>query len=455
MNKLLAMTPAQKNFAASTILLIVFGATSSHLSRENRRLESIIPSFHQQQSEGSKTNSARTARSRERTVADLVRKYSAPITARELLQKWSLTENSQSLENWKTFQFYLARLSTPELLELDRELRTIDGPDHIRDRLLQSLQSLLHEKLKENQSQFFDHVIAHRSVDQTTQHYFAEWAKSNPQAALAWFRTKDPELDFENGTFQGIKNRSLLLTNLLAGLAVSEISTAIAVLREENKRGRSFPVPPELSEELIDRAVRNGDDSNLYHLLMSNRLNHQPNTEDPFIKGSWWKRFTSQTKDPDRSVKLLHSLEKPHGYGTAMAAIISSQEDLSLEKQIDWLREKIPERPPLDRAISQLLLGESPDNPFGENTFSQEAREWLDQQSTGPDKDAPFTDLATGLRNSGNYLGAFQVAQKLTHSPENKALVLKVAQLLQFSDPQEAARALPTALLEQVTADQE
>jgi hypothetical protein len=32
---------------------------------------------------------------------------------------------------------------------------------------------------------------------------------------------------------------------------------------------------------------------------------------------------------------------------------------------------------------------------------------------------------------------------------------LKVAQLLQFSDPQEAARALPTALLEQVTADQE
>ncbi|MDA7907491.1 hypothetical protein N9B19_01270, partial [Akkermansiaceae bacterium] len=87
MNKLLAMTPAQKNFAASTILLIVFGATSSHLSRENRRLESIIPSFHQQQSEGSKTNSARTARSRERTVADLVRKYSAPITARELLQK--------------------------------------------------------------------------------------------------------------------------------------------------------------------------------------------------------------------------------------------------------------------------------------------------------------------------------------------------------------------------------
>lgn len=445
------MTPLRKNIAACLVLLLLFGGASQHLGNERTRMENKTLSL-KHGALSSSQSSSRPKSTREKTVGDLLRDYSKPLSAQDLMSRLSLTENQRSSEWWKIFNLYLTRLDSLELAKLQVDLWNANGPDQIRMNLIHSIQSLQHERLKEQPAQFFEHVIEVGEANSRVQNFFTDWTQNDPQAALEWFRSKDPDTDFKNGSVYGGRNRKNLFDALLRGLVNSHWKSAVDLIRDENERSTLYEIPWILTSRLIESAVSEGDDSDLIHLLDSNKLNHLPMAIDPFSEHQFWTEFTKATGDLDRSVQLLKSSEKPYGYGDAIAQIIASQADLPIQAKADWIRSQIPNQDDYHQSLSRLLLN-APDeaDPFGSSdSFDSGTKEWLLEKASTPENDPLFLQVASGLRHQGDWKNAYDVAVKVSPSPARNDKIQEIAEAWLYSNRDDATQVLPPEILNQI-----
>ncbi len=445
------MTPLQKNIAACLVLLLLFGGASRHLGNERARMEDKTLSL-KHEALSSSQSSPRPKTTREKTVGDLIRDYSKPLSARDLMSRLSLTENQRSSEWWKIFNLHLARLDSLELEKLQADLWNANGPDQIRQSLFDSILSLQHERLKDDPAGFFEHVVGVGEANSKVQKFFIDWAQNDPQAALEWFRSKDPDTDFKNGSVFGGSNRKNLFEALLSGLASSNLNHAVDLIREENLRSTLYEIPWILTSRLIESAISEGDDSDLIHLLDSNKLNHLPMAIDPFSEHRFWTEFTKATGDLDRSVQLLKSSEKPYGYGDAIAQIIASQTDLPIQAKADWIRSQMPNQDDYHQSLSRLLLNSRDDaDPFGSSdSFDSQTKEWLLEKTSTPENDPLFLQVASGLRNQGDWKNAYDVAVKVSPSPARNDKIQELAKAWLYSNRDEALQFLQPELLNQI-----
>lgn len=444
------MKSAHRNLTACILLALAFGGSSTYLARENATLRKQITSIKPSSSNSpSPSSPARTRSTRKKTLADFLAKHRQPKTAKELL--WQLILASQSEISPKPLisEIYLPQLTAGKLAQLRLEISTFDCPASYRHQMLELIAIAESRFLKDSPEALFDHLISTSGIYDHFRADFSNWAKTDPQAAIAWFTSKDAHLDFQNGKIIGSENRNNLFAALLEGLAQTDLATAIEVIENETNSATKRNIPWSVIQKIIQDAQTSESDD-LAQRLLKAHPSAIVQSDDPFSSANFWTELTRATGDLDRSVSLLNSLEKDERMGIAMAQIIEGKPGFTFQEKADWLTESLPN--PTDFIDSFAVISPA-QNSLSEDwgPVNPEAIQWLENHQDGGLKNSLLTSLSEVLTEFKKHSSAYQLGVQITEPTQRLTALQEIARNWIRQDPDQATQNLPADLLKSLT----
>ncbi|MFT7304636.1 MAG: hypothetical protein ACI8UZ_003494, partial [Akkermansiaceae bacterium] len=209
------MKPVHKNLAASAILLLTFGSSSAYLASQNGNLKEELSLLVSGPSSKEPATKSRQFEPSARTLSDIRDEYPSSMSAKELLRRVTMAQHSNKQELLNLHNFFFGKLTIEELANLRNQLRDLDGNRSALSIIEHSIATFEFEHFRDRPEAFFDRIIEVATLNGSPLQHFTHWTIEHPDAAIAWFQSKDPSTDFKNGTAFGDQNRIFLFHALL------------------------------------------------------------------------------------------------------------------------------------------------------------------------------------------------------------------------------------------------
>lgn len=438
------MKGTRKNLTACLFAALVFGSSAVYLERGNAGLSEEILERESSSFKGSFGSTIPRSR-RQQSLGNFLDQYRQAMTAKEL-QRLIVRSYQSGYPDWPLLrEIYAMQLSKEELAQLRVDVFSLNCPSVMRERILGMIAEAESRFYDDSLESLFDFVIGTSGLHGKFRSDFIDWAKNDPQAAIAWFRSKDPVEDFKNGSFSGAESRSALFRALLNGLTEVRLESAIEVIESEPNVDAYRDIPWAVIEGLIEDARESGSDELVQRLLEAHPVS-TIRSDDPFSNSNFWSEFTKATGDVERSVLLLGTLNEIQGYGIAMAQIIDGVPDLTFEERADWLTESMPASNHLAEGLYELSKEDG--SPFAWGPMSSEVIPWLEKYPAGEVKDTVLTSLSQRLSNHREFSEALQLVDQIADLGQQESSRRKVAQDWLDVEPEEAGQHLPADLIQ-------
>ncbi len=411
------MKPKHKNGLALALLIALFAIPSAKLAQGNRELASKL----EKQKESTLTQNHETQISQ--------RKQRSPrkITLGQLFQNGGGISNAKDLSRnyfssilthhhfaaWK-IQYDLSRMTLSDLRLLRSELKKTPSLLYLKERLEEMISQAEIALSPDDPGLFLDEVIKTSRFDSLFQTKLQNWALDDPAAAVAWFQSKKSLNDFHDGTIAGRKNRALVLSSLLRGLAIRDLNLAVKLFSEETRREEQIAGGKVLVPLAMKLAVDEANEGPLRSVLEKVESDQSP---FGMAVGNPWFDYTKATGDIMRSAALLKSLENQEDIGQKMGAIILAQDDMTYSEKVRWLLKQLPNREERLQALSSPLRSE---------LFNGPAERYNDTLETivalppGEDRDIQLFATAKALRSWRKIEDARRITAEIS-DPELRA----------------------------------
>lgn len=420
------MKPRNKNLTALALLAALFGISTIHLARGNRKLASELEELRETAEQRTAeredlTISSRSQRTREKTVGQVLQQLGGFEDARGLLRKYILGRQSQDDFAISKLKHQVNGMTLDELRLLRTELRRLPGL--YKDEIEKIISKAEAKLAPDDPGLFFDGVVKAVQIDDELQLKLQDWAASDPTAAIAWFQSKKAASDFHTGTIAGRKNRAMVLAGLLRGIASQDLALAVELFSKETRRDARIAGGKELIPLAIKRATEGKGESLLRTLLETAVTDESPfgwDTANP------WFDYTKTTGDPIRSAELLNSLKNQDSFGRKMSAIISTQDEMPYREKVEWLKEQIPDQEQRLQAYSSIFVSQLDSLLFnGSDEPYRETLNTLLAHDPGADRDLELHAAVMGLNSRGRTGDARSLAKKITE-PTRRAQAMAV-----------------------------
>jgi len=401
------MKAGTRNIAALALLVVLFTIPANRLAKGNRELAEKLENIKGSAaaSENATLQRGQMNRSnRKMTVGHLFQQGGIE-DARDLLRTYALSrQNHHLFAQWK-LQYQLKRMTLAELRLLRAELRKSPGILYNQKKIDEMISNAEIALAPDDPGLFFDGVIKAARFDSRLQKKFEEWASTDPEAAISWFQSKTAASDFHNGTIADRKNRAMVLAGLLRGIAAQNLDLAVELYSKETRKNERIEAGKVVMPLAMKQAVEEGDESLLRAVLEKAEIDSWS-----LYKNRWFD-YTKATGDPIKSAELLRSLENQKGFGRAMSAIISSQDEMPFWEKIDWLKKQVPEREEQLQALdisfrSQLFNG--PKERY------RETLETAITQPRGEERDLELLAITKALRSYSKADDARRMAAEIS-----------------------------------------
>lgn len=369
-----------------------------------------------------------------RTVGDILAAAEEPLDAATLIN--SLTEMMMSRDMVGMLRVFLpiAGLGPEEYNKLLEDVRDYEGGAQMKEMAMQMLASFAPsgdyresiERMMELEVQPYSYAGK-----------LGEWAREDPDAALAWFETKR-EAGALDG--KGVHNtpEQALLGHLIAGIARKDPARAFALYEgttdEDSRRQLSWQLGASFGENLKET----GDDTYFRKLLVDAEESRS------IIISSALHSQMEPGKLDDGLAFIEKYLEKPEERNNALHDMLAHQRNMPVAERGDWLVTHVDaaELPAAMEGFVQRMAWER----------DKDLDTWIAAQPAGEPRDRGLATLADTQTSQTAYSQALANAQLIGDEARRAEVLRKLARNWTAAEPEKARAALPPEVLETLNA---
>ncbi len=304
-----------------------------------------------------------------RTARGILASFNAPADSRAIFR--ALLEG-EPLES-TIAQSRIAMMSADELELLLVDLQDFSCESSSKDSLASKIQRHglnLHPRLR------VEHMVATGRASAKSP--MRDWAASEPEAALNWYREKRASGELDPGLKDELHRQ--VISNLVCGMATTSPEMALDFYREMPREEMGSSIVKQLARALTENLMKTGDETPLSKMLEY----HGQEDRRKALEGSFAK-FAAEGKY-DAGLALVDKYNPdPEGRLHYLAEMFQDVISFQAKEILDWLGTTVTETEGPE-IVGRVIAGSE-----GRRL---EANEWLARQSPGAIRDHGYAGLA-------------------------------------------------------------
>lgn len=337
----------------------------------------------------------------------------------------------ESLENTMV-RSRITMMSPDEFKQLLDDLQSFPCADGSKDLLASSIQRYgpeLHPRDR------LERIVA-TGRSSATDRPMKDWAKSEPEAALTWYRERRASGELDPGLNDELHRT--IITSLVRGMATSSPEAAFNFYREMPREEMSSSIVRWLASDFATSVMETGDETLFLKMLEY----HGKEGQKEVLVGTFGE--FAKNGQYDAGLALVDKYNPDPAQRTDYIGRMFSDglNHSQLQDGLDWLGQAMTaaETPEVvGRVIAGYFSGRR-----------SEASEWLDRQSPGALRDHGYAGLVESRLDVRQFEEALSNAEQIDDAALRAASQQMIGQQWLKHDREKAEQGLPTELLERL-----
>ena len=264
-----------------------------------------------------------------------------------------------------------------------------------------------------------------------------EWARSEPDAALAWYREKKASGDLFPGLNDDLYEE--LIGDLLYGLSESSPAQAFELYREVPRDEMNGSVPGNMASSIAKEIMESGDETLLVKMLDFHSGEDQREDRKRILSGAFGTFAKAGRFDEGMALVDRHN-PVPEERNDYLVYLFTSALRLDrLEGGIDWVLASIPEPDAVEKTLEAFAIRDR-----------WAALEWVNRQEPGLVRDVAHAAVARRMGINRNYQEALTNVENISDATLRAETLRSVGQRWLERDRESAEQGLPAELLQQL-----